>query len=144
MEENPSSPLSKISGKLSLANEGSKITCFQVSIQTQSLNFLLFKKRQTLSYLLCEQMLCCLLEAAGLEADFSCSCRMKSTSPLCSRVAIQNLLGSNERRSHQFHAVFAALQRNEQQTETQIMPRLQGGKCVKLLRKTRYERFNQI
>lgn len=35
IEENPSSPLSKISGKLSLANEGSQVTCFQVSIQTQ-------------------------------------------------------------------------------------------------------------
>lgn len=50
-------------------------------------------------------MLCCLLEAAGLEADFSCSCRMKSTSPLCSRVAIQNLLGSNERNHINFMLV---------------------------------------
>lgn len=75
-------------------------------------------------------MLRCLLEAAGLEADFSCSCRMKSTSPLCSRVAIQNLLGSNERRSHQFHAGFAALQRYEQQTETRINAYIAGEKNV--------------
>lgn len=89
-------------------------------------------------------MLCCLLEAAGLEADFSCSCRMKSTSPLCSRVAIQNLLGSNERRSHQFHAGFAALQRYEQQTETRIMPRLQGRKMCQTPQENKVWKFNQV
>lgn len=94
------------------------------SCKPSSLNFSLFPKRQAKNYLLWEQMLCCLLEAAGLEADLSCSCRLNPTNLLCSRVAIQNLLGSSERRSHTFHAGFAALQRYEQhQTQTQIMPR---------------------